>query len=273
MHKKSFEAKSTEFAKNLAVDFVKKLLVFKNLDSTNRTARDLAHAGADEGTVILAQTQSKGRGRFDRVWQSPEGGVYVSLILRPCISPEKVSVLPIGVALVVAKTVESYGLHPTIKWPNDVRINRKKIAGILLESEIKRNTINYVIVGIGINLNVDSSNLSSDIRLHSTSMKSEIGTVVDYYEFLRRFFRQFEDFYHRFTEQQYDQIIQEWKSYSDTLGKKIRIQTTTESIQGTAFDVDPSGFLLLRTEKGDTKKILSGDCLYFDELDHTSHET
>lgn len=269
MDKKSFEEKTSEFSKNLVVGFVKKLLVFQNLDSTNQTAKDLARGGAEEGTVIFAYTQSKGRGRFERIWQSPEGGVYVSLILRPSIDPEKVSLLPIGAALVLAKTIESYGLHPTIKWPNDVRVNGKKIAGILLESEINGNTLNYVIVGIGVNVNIDSRLLSDDIRLHSTSLKSEIGTTVDYFEFLRRFFREFDEFYHRFTKQQYDMIVEEWKSYSDTLGKVLRIQTSIESIQGTAFDVDQSGFLLLRTEKGDIKKILSGDCLYLDELDHT----
>lgn len=269
MDETSFDKKSTEFSKNLAVDVVKKLLVFENLDSTNRTAKDLARGGAEEGTVVLAQTQSKGRGRFDRVWQSPKGGVYVSFILRPHIAPEKVSLLPIGAALVVAKTIESYGLHPTIKWPNDVRVNRKKIAGILLESEIKTDTIDFVIVGIGMNLNIDSCTLSADIRVRSTSMKSETGAEVEYYEFLRRFFKEFDEFYHRFTKQQHSKILQEWKSYSDTLGKEIRIQTSTESIQGTAFDVDQSGFLLLKTEKGEIKKILSGDCLYLDELDHT----
>ncbi len=269
MDKKSFEEKSSEFSKNLAVGFVKKLLVFKNLDSTNLTAKDLARDGAEEGTVILAQKQRKGRGRFDRIWQSPKGGVYVSLILRPHINPEKVSLLPIGAALVVAKTIESYGLHPTIKWPNDVRVNGKKIAGILLESEIKGDTLNYVIVGIGVNVNIDSRLLSADIRLRSTSLKSEIGTTVEFFDFLRRFFREFDAFYHRFKKEQYDEIIEEWKSYSDTLGKVIRIQTSLASIQGTAFDVDQSGFLLLRTEKEGIKKILSGDCLYFDELDHT----
>lgn len=269
MDKKSFIEKSSEFSKNLAVGFVKKLLVFQSLDSTNLTAKDLARGGAEEGTVILAQTQRKGRGRFDRRWQSPEGGVYVSLILRPHIDPEKVSLLPIGAALVVAKTIESYGLHPTIKWPNDVRVNSKKIAGILLESEINGNTLTCVIVGIGVNVNIDSRLLSDDIRLRSTSLKTEIGATVEYFEFLGRFFREFDEFYHRFMKQQYDKIIEEWKSYSDTLGKVIRIQTPVALIQGIAFDVDQSGFLLLRTEKGDIQKILSGDCLYFDELDHT----
>lgn len=269
MDKKSFEEKSSEFSKNLAVGFVKKLLVFQSLDSTNLTAKGLARDGAEEGTVILAQTQRKGRGRFDRRWQSPHGGVYVSLILRPQIDPEKVSLLPIGAALVVAKTIESYGLHPTIKWPNDVRVNAKKIAGILLESEIKGHILDYVIIGIGINVNIDPRMLSDDIHLRSTSLISEIGTTVEYFEFLRRFFKEFSDFYHRFTKKQYKTIIEEWKSYSDTLGKVIRIQTPVASIQGTAIDVDQSGFLLLKTEKGYIQKILSGDCLYFDELDHT----
>lgn len=268
MDEKTFEKAVMDFSKNLSVDVVKNLLFFKNVDSTNSVAKDLARGGAKEGTVILAQTQQKGRGRFNRVWQSPEGGVYVSFILRPQIPAEKVSLLPLGAALVVARSVESYGLRPTIKWPNDVRMNGKKISGILCESDIEAEAIQYVIVGIGINLNIATRALSSDIRLGSTSLMSELGKTVDYFEFLERFFRGFNEFYLRFTRHHYEQILDEWKRYTDTLGREIRLQTSKESLQGTAFDVDASGFLLLRTEQGETKKVLSGDCLYVDELDH-----
>jgi len=269
MKERAFIKKTREFTKKLHIPVVKNLLVFDELDSTNSTAKELARAGAEEGTIVIARTQNQGRGRFDRIWQSPEGGIYLSFILRPRISAEKTSLLPFVAALALTKTIESYGLHATIKWPNDVRVNGKKIAGILLESEIIGQAINYVVVGIGMNLNIDITHFSMDIQPRSTSMIHELGNPVDYHEFLRKFFIQFGSFYKLFIEQQYDRIIDEWKTHTDTLGKTIRVQTSTETIQGIASDIDLSGFLLLRTERGEIKKIMSGDCLYFDELNHT----
>jgi BirA family biotin operon repressor/biotin-[acetyl-CoA-carboxylase] ligase len=269
MKERAFVKKTREFSKRLHIDVVKNLLVFDELDSTNSTAKELALAGAEEGTVVLARTQNQGRGRFDRIWQSPEGGIYLSFILRPKVSAEKTSLLPFVAALALTKTIDSYGLHATIKWPNDVRVNGKKIAGILLESEVIGHSSNYVVVGIGMNLNIDITHFSTDIQPKSTSMNHELGNPVDYHEFLRIFFIQFGSFYKLFVEQQYDRIIDEWKTYTDTLGKTIRVETSTETLQGIASDIDQSGFLLLRTEQGEIKKIMSGDCLYFDELNHT----
>jgi len=269
MKERAFVKKTREFSKRLHIDVVKNLLVFDELDSTNITAKELALAGAEEGTVVLARTQNQGRGRFDRIWQSPEGGIYLSFILRPKVSAEKTSLLPFVAALALTKTIDSYGLHATIKWPNDVRVNGKKIAGILLESEVIGHSSNYVVVGIGMNLNIDITHFSTDIQLKSTSMSHELGSPVDYHGFLRIFFIQFGSFYKLFLEQQYNRIIDEWKTYTDTLGKTIRVETSTETLQGIASDIDQSGFLLLRTEQGEIKKIMSGDCLYFDELNHT----
>jgi BirA family biotin operon repressor/biotin-[acetyl-CoA-carboxylase] ligase len=266
MKETTFVKKTVEFSKKLHSDIVKKLLVYERLDSTNSTAKELARAGANESTVVIAQTQTKGRGRFERIWESPGGGVYLSFILRPQIPAEKASLLPFVAALAVSRTISSYGLHAFIKWPNDVQVHNKKIAGILLESEVNKHTINYVVVGIGINLNIDIKNLPSEIRTKSTSMISELGHPFDYYEFLTTLFKQFEVFYSLFIKQQYERIIDEWKTSTDTLGKTIRVHTSAETIQGVAFDVDQSGFLLLKTEKGEIRKILSGDCLYFNEL-------
>jgi len=251
------------------LDFVKKPVVFDELDSTNLTAKALAKAGAEEGTVVIARTQSHGRGRFDRIWQSPLGGIYLSLVLRPSVPIQQASLLSFMTALVVAKTVRSYGPQAMIKWPNDVRVKGRKIAGILLESEGDGSKVDYVVVGVGINLSIDLKNLSSALQGKSTSLLNELPCPVDYYDFLKTFFRTFEHFYTVFQGQRYEEILTEWKAWSDTLGKRVKVKTMTGTLQGTAYDVDHSGFLLLRTEKGDTKKILSGDCLYFDELDHT----
>jgi BirA family biotin operon repressor/biotin-[acetyl-CoA-carboxylase] ligase len=257
-----FVKKTLEFSKNLHIDLVKKLFVFDEVDSTNRIAKELALANAEEGTIVISRTQHHGRGRFDRIWQSPEGGVYLSIILRPRKSTQKISLLPFVAALAITKTINLYGLNASIKWPNDTLVNGKKIAGILLESEIKEETIIYVVVGIGINLNIDIKDLSPDIQPKSTSIRHELGSPVDYHEFLRTFFIQFEKTYYLFVENLFERIIDEWKIHTDTLGKTIQVQTSTGTLQGIAFDIDPLGFLLLRTENGEIKKILSGDCLY-----------
>ena len=267
MNKSTFVKKTTLFLNTL--DFVKKPFVFDKLDSTNLTAKALAKAGAKEGTVVIARTQSHGRGRFDRIWQSPPGGIYLSLILRPTVPIQQASLLSFMTALAVTKTIRSYGVLATIKWPNDVRVNSRKIAGLLLESEGDGSKIDYVVVGIGINLCVDLKNLSSAIQEKSTSLRNELPCPVDYYDFLKIFFMTFEDYYSDFQAQKYDKILTEWKAWSDTLGKRVKIKTMTGTLQGTVDDVDNSGFLILRTEKGDTQKIITGDCLYFDELDHT----
>ncbi len=264
-----FVKKTTDFSKNLHIDLVKKMLVFDEVDSTNIIAKELAQAGAEEGTVVIARKQHHGRGRFDRIWQSPDGGVYLSIILQPKKSTEKISLLPLVTALSVSRTIGLYSLDATIKWPNDVQVNGKKIAGILLESEIRGHEVIYVVVGIGINLNIDRKDLSPDIQPQSTSMLYELGSPVDYHEFLRTFFMQFDWIYSLFVDNQFQRIIDEWKIKTDTLGKTICVQTSTETLQGIAFDIDQSGFLLLRKENGEIKKILSGDCLYLNDLDPT----
>jgi BirA family biotin operon repressor/biotin-[acetyl-CoA-carboxylase] ligase len=268
MEKESFEKKIDDFSKHLKVNIVKKILSFTSIDSTNKKAKDLASAGAEEGTVILAQSQKNGRGRFDRIWESPEGGLYLSLLVRPKVLTQDASLLSLGAALAVAKTIELYGLRATIKWPNDVRVNGKKIAGILLESELNGNSLSFVIIGIGINLNIDAASFSSEIRAQSTSVVSELGASADYFSFLRDLMIQLNEVYEWFTQHKYSKIVTEWKTYTDTVGQAIKVQTSTESIQGTAVDIDSSGFLIVQTTQGERKKIYSGDCLYMSDLHH-----
>ena len=269
MNESSYIKKTEAFFEQLPQDVVKKSFVFDKIRSTNTKAKELAKAGAEEGTVVISKTQSQGRGRFERNWESPEGGVYLSVILRPNESFEKLPLLSFVAALAVTKTIRSYGLPATIKWPNDIQVNGRKIAGILLESEGDGRSITYVIVGVGINLSVDLMKFSAPIQTKSTSVLNELHQKVDYYESLKTFFLSFQHYYELMKAQRYATIIDEWKARSDTLGKRVRIQTMTETIQGIAYDVDQSGFLLLRTEHGEIKKILSGDCLYFDDLNHT----
>lgn len=260
----TFIEKTLDFSKNLDIDFVKKIIVFDEIPSTNSEAKKLARKGEEEGTIVIARIQKKGRGRFDRLWESPEGGLYLSIILRPNCPPNKATVLTLVTSLVISKTINSYDLSSNIKWPNDVRLNGKKIAGILLESEAHENKVEYIILGVGINLNTDINLLSEKIRLISTSLSREIGTSVDYHSFFKKLLFNFDKYYKLFLDKKYDFILKEWKNQSDTLGRRVRINTASEQIIGKAYDIDQSGFLIVIGDSGERKKVASGDSFYIE---------
>lgn len=246
--------------------FTKKIIFFEGISSTNSKAKQLAINGVDEGAVMVAKMQKKGRGRFDRLWESPEGGLYLSTILRPKIPSDKTTLLPLVASLAVNDTIKSYELSPKIKWPNDIRVNKKKIAGILLESEIKDNRIEYVVLGIGINMNLDINHFSKELRSSATSLLIELKEAVDNQQFLKNLLSNLNDRYKQYSNEDFDKIINEWKQNSDTIGKKVKINTSTEEIIGIAYDVDQSGYLIIATESKNFKKITSGDCIYVNEL-------
>ena len=266
MKNNKFIEKTLELSDYIDINLVKKFIVFDEISSTNSKAKELARNGKDEGTIVIARMQKKGRGRFDRVWQSPDGGLYLSIILRPKLTPDKTTLLPLVGALAVSKTINLFGLCSKIKWPNDVRINRRKTAGILLESESEEKQVHYVVLGIGINLNIDINRFSKELRNAVTSLSYELNGNVDYQKFLKILLSTFDKYYAMFINRDFDTILKEWKMQSDTLGKRIKIVTSSDEIIGKAYDVDKSGFLIALTESGEYKKIMSGDCIYFDEL-------
>jgi BirA family biotin operon repressor/biotin-[acetyl-CoA-carboxylase] ligase len=265
MVEKDFIEKTLDFSKKLDVSLVKDIIIFESINSTNSKAKDLAKKGAEEGTVVISEIQKKGRGRFERVWESPEGGLYFSIILKPKCEPEKSTLLPLIGALSVCKTITSISdLNVIIKWPNDVLIKGKKVSGILLESESDKNNLKYVVLGIGINLNIELSALSEELHSNSTSIAHEIGIKLNYYDFLKKLLLNLDNYYMLFDENKFDFLIKEWKENTDTLGKKVIIDTSTEKISGRAVDIDDCGFLIVVTETGQTKKITSGDCIYLE---------
>jgi len=266
MNNDDFTEKTLDLSKRINIGFVKKFVVFDKLSSTNSKAKELAKDGEAEGTVVIARMQKSGRGRFDRKWESPDGGLYLSIILKPDVSPDKVTLLPLVASLVVSTTISNYGLSSTIKWPNDVRVHKKKVAGILLESDVNENQLRHVILGIGVNLNIDVNLFSSELKDTATSLLHELHTVVDYHKFLENLLLSFDTYYAMFLNEEFDCIISEWKMLSDTLDRRVKIVTSSDEIIGKAYDVDGSGFLLVVTDSGEYKKIMSGDCLYFDEL-------
>lgn len=220
------------------------------IDSTNRRARELAETGAED-VVVLADEQSGGRGRLDREWASPSGGIWLSVLLRPDIPPTRAPAFTLAAAVATTRAVRGAGVDASIKWPNDVLVGDRKLAGILTEMEGEADRVSWLIVGVGINANVDASELPGDRS--AATLREEAGDVD------RRAITQslLEEFYR--LSRSSDEILSAWRELSSTLGRRVRIQTEGEEITGEAVDVRSPGTLVVETETG-TREVSAGDC-------------
>jgi BirA family biotin operon repressor/biotin-[acetyl-CoA-carboxylase] ligase len=233
----------------------KKILFFEEVDSTNNKAKQIS-LEENDGTVVVSEKQTSGRGRRGREWHSPKGGIYISFILKPNISPEKAPQLTLVSSLALVETLNDMNntLDAKIKWPNDVLIRGKKVSGILTELSADMEKINYIVVGVGVNLSTDSSNLPET----GTSLKLEMKKDVSVNLFLKSFLEKYDLVYQKYLNGDISQIIKLWKDNSDTLGKNVKIIGINETYEGLAKDIDENGALILQI---DTKeiKVYSGD--------------
>lgn len=234
--------------------------------STNDVARWLAVGGdpaALHGTVVIAEEQTGGVGRLGRAWVSPEGGIWITIILTPTIPIDHVFMITMVGAVAVARAIRrDFGLGAMIKWPNDVYIGDKKVAGILLELAAEADTIHYCLLGIGIDANFDPSVLSPDLQRGVTTLRAELEHEVDRAKFLARLLRDFERHYNLLEAQEYDAILREWKSMSCTLDQHVHVNTLTKSFDGEAIDIDEYGALLVRKENGRVERVIAGDLFH-----------
>lgn len=232
---------------------------FETLNSTNDLAKELAAQGAPEGAVVVAETQTRGRGRLGREWNSPPGaGLYVSLVLRPMLPPMELPQITLTTAVAVVRAVRRVaGLAPGIKWPNDLLINGKKLGGILTEMETESDRIRHVVVGLG--LNVNNSGFPFDLAATATSLTLAAGRTFSRVHLLQAWLEEFEELYGRFLNQGFPEILEEWKSSAVTLGKMVTVRQGPREISGQALDVAPDGALLLRTNNGEMVRVTSGE--------------
>ncbi len=237
----------------------KNIQYFKETESTNIIAREIANS-VEEGTVVIAESQTGGRGRLGRKWLSPEGGVWLSIILKPGIQPQYAPRITLLAGVSVAKTIRSFGLAAKIKWPNDVLINGKKVCGILTEIEAEMDMIDYCVVGIGIDANVDTESFPEDFRESSTSLKKELGKDINRVEFVQKLLLEFDALYLKFQKEEFSSILEEWRNMSATIGEYVKITTQTRTIYGEAIGVDNEGALILETGEGHLEKIVAGNC-------------
>ncbi len=225
---------------------------YDTLGSTMDAARGAAAEGARHKTVLLAEAQSNGRGRSNRMWSSEKGGLYSTIILRPDIPLSQCSIINFAAAVSLCSALERYyGIRAGVKWPNDVIIEGKKIAGILIEASGSPLATDYVNVGIGINVN----NRIESAPLAAVSLRSIVGRQLSRKEFFIRFFKELD--YH--LNETGDEILSLWKSYAVGLNKRVRIRNRQEPIEGRAIDVRRDGALLVRTDDGTLKSVYTGD--------------
>jgi len=230
-------------------------------DSTNLRAHELGEAGAAEGTVVVADGQTAGKGRLGRSWTSPPGvNLYLSVLLRPPILPYHAPQLSFLSAVAVARAVEeTTGLAPNVKWPNDVLLGGRKVAGLLNEMNAEMEGIHYVILGIGVNLNMRSEQFPSDLRYPATSLALEKGAPISRAAFARSLLRHLDRLYALYLDAGFSPILRAWESFFNLIGRQVEVDCQSRRLQGSVEGLDEDGALVVRLPDGQLEKILAGD--------------
>jgi BirA family biotin operon repressor/biotin-[acetyl-CoA-carboxylase] ligase len=220
------------------------------IGSTNDRARELAATGAED-VVVLADEQSGARGRLDREYSSPSGGIWLSLVCRPDLPPAQVPVYTLAAAVATAEALREVGVDAGIKWPNDVLIegSEAKIVGILTEMEGEADRVSWVVVGIGINANIDPS----EVPAEATTVREQVGDI-DRADLTQHLLDRFDE-----LRNDPESVLPAWRELSLTLGKRVRVETPGGDVVGKAVDVEFPGTLVVETEDGKTR-VSAGDC-------------
>lgn len=242
--------------------------VHEALDSTQERARELARAGTPHGTLVVAGIQRGGRGRLGRRWGSPEGGLWMSLVLRPDLDAGLAPRITQTAAVGVAKALWSFGVEARIKWPNDLLVAGRKVCGILAESGQRRDPLaagrlDHVVLGVGMNANLDPADLAVPDR-EVTTVRRELGRDVDPLELLRALLQNLDAELRRIGE--FGAVLEDWRALNCTLGERVRVGRFGETLEGWAVDLSPEGALLLATPQG-TVELFEG------EIEHLRHGT
>lgn len=239
----------------------KKILCLSETPSTNSAAFRMAEEGAPEGTVVMADAQTGGKGRLGRTWASPGGvNLYCSIVLRPPIQPMAASQLTFLSVVAVARAIESLTpLSPRIKWPNDILVDGKKVAGLLNEMSAETDKVNFVVLGIGVNLNMTADQFPEDLRNPATSLFLETGNKVSRADFARNMLQELDDIYGEFLREGYGPVRREWLLRSRLAGERVSVTDNNRVISGRVTGIDEYGALLLEGDDGAGIQVLAGD--------------
>ncbi len=234
----------------------KKLHHFATIGSTMDTARELIESGVEEGTIVVAECQSSGRGRLGREWFSPQGGIYFTLILKPRIAPAYAPRLNLMASVAVAKTLRRLlGLDARLKWPNDVLIEGRKVCGILAEMGAEMDAVKYVNIGVGINANFSIARYGTKVA----SLKDLKGQKISRRDFFKAVVKEILRQQSLLTE---GALLEEWRNLSATLNREVRIEATGGEIAGRAVDINSNGALIIKGEDGSLRTAIAGDCFH-----------
>ncbi|MGA2917070.1 biotin--[acetyl-CoA-carboxylase] ligase [Methanoregula sp.] len=244
----------------------KKMRYLENTPSTIWIGKELTSEGDVEkmhGMVIIAEEQTGGVGRMGRAWVSPIGGIWITIVLKPNVPVDHIFMITMAGSIAVARAIrKEFDIGALIKWPNDVFIGTKKVAGLLLELSAEADVVHHCLLSIGIDVNVPISNFSPELQDRITSISAEMGHEVDRASFLARILKEFESRYLLVESGEYDAIVQEWKSISCTLENRVQIRTLKNSFEGDAVDIDEFGALIIRKENGKLERVIAGDCFH-----------
>ena len=240
--------------------FGRKIFYYDTLASTIDMAMELGVKGAASGTLILAEAQTKGKGRLGRDWLSPKyKGLYMSLILRPDMLPTQAPVLTLLAAVSICDALKSStGVTSQIKWPNDILVNNKKVCGILTQVVAETDRIDFVVISAGINVNNDKKSLLAS----ATSLKEQKKEEVNRVSLLQGVLQELEANYLFLEKKGSSQILEKWRHHNTTLGRRVKVYCQHEHIEGEALDIDTDGGLLIRKDNGINEKVMAGDVVH-----------
>ena len=242
--------------------FGKRIYHFFKIDSTNRVALELGHAGEPEGAVVLAEEQTAGRGRAGRTWHSERAaGIYMSLLLRPRLAPVQAPLLTMMAGLSARAAIQdATGLPLDVKWPNDLMIQGKKIGGILTEMHAEPNQVRFVIVGIGINVNQEK--FPGELAALATSLRAESGKRESRLEIVVKLLREFENDYNRFMQEGSASVVKRFEEVSSyARGKRVQVSNGTEWFSGVTAGLAPEGLLRVKRDDGEVTTVVAGDVM------------
>ena len=251
-----------EIKNGLRTRFVgKDIVFFEEVDSTNRVAKQLAQKGAAAGAVVVAEAQGKGRGRLERPYFSPAGkGIWFSVILRPHILPQEAPKCTLLAAVAVAMAMKRFGLKAEIKWPNDILHEGKKLTGILTEMSAELDRVNYIVIGTGVNVNMEEKDFPEELRGKATSLAIMKGEKLPRVAFFQAVLEALDELCIVLEEDGFAPIVARWREYAVTLGQDVHVigATGRGSFDGRAVDIDEEGALLVETADG-VRRVLAGD--------------
>lgn len=256
--------KASEISKDLNTKCIgKNLYIYSEVSSTNTVAKFLSETNAENGSVVISEKQSGARGRSGKSWESPLGGVWLSIILTPDVDHSKIPLITLATGVAVAKTLEKIGIENSeIKWPNDIMINGKKVCGILTEAVTNFNTIETVIIGVGIDANLTIEDFPEELQEGTTTLENELERKVDVNLLIKIFLEEFEKISELFNHEGYEEILKEWRKRSYTIGKIVEVRKPfNKYYDAYVLGISREGALVVEKIDGSLEKVISGECI------------